>query len=541
MSVKTCYLFVTGGVVSSLGKGISASSIAALLIERGLKVRIKKLDPYLNQDPGTMSPYQHGEVFVTHDGMETDLDLGYYERFTGVHATKNDSVTSGKIYSSVFRKERRGDYLGATIQVVPHIIDEIKEFILRDEGKEDVVICEIGGTVGDIEGLPFIEAIRQLRFDLGNKRTLFLHMTLLPYISGAKELKTKPTQHAVKELLSLGIQPDMLLCRADEAIADDVREKISLFCNVPKDHVFAAENVQSIYEVPLRYFEEKIDERVMNHFGFKDRKEIDLSPWIQLNHTIAFPEKRCRIAIVGKYAKLPDAYKSIYEALLHSGVFHKAQVDIDLVEASLEGEDLMHALYKADGIIVPGGFGERGLDAKLRAIQFAREKNIPFLGICLGMQLSVIEAARTILGWHDASSTEFKESTHPVVNLACQWKTETGIEYRSNADDLGGTMRLGAYPCVLQKNTKAYEAYNTDCIEERHRHRYEINPSYVQVLENSGLIFSGKSPDGALMEIVEYKDHPWFVATQYHPEYTSNPFKPHPLFRDFIKASLEKR
>ena len=537
---NTCYLFVTGGVVSSLGKGISASSIAALLIERGLNVRMKKLDPYLNQDPGTMSPYQHGEVFVTDDGMETDLDLGYYERFTGVPANKNDSVTSGKIYSRVFKKERRGDYLGATIQVVPHIIDEIKDFIKNNNGDEDIVICEIGGTVGDIEGLPFIEAIRQMRFDLGKDRTMFLHMTLLPFISCANELKTKPTQHSVKELLSLGIQPDILLCRSDKSIPKSEREKISQFCNVSYENVFSAENVESIYQVPIKYYEEGIDKQVCKHFNFSIEKHSNLKRWNDFVNIIKNPEKEIKIAIVGKYDKLPDAYKSIYESLLHSGVFFKSKVNVDLINADLNDKSFFERIKKANGIIVPGGFGIRGFDAKLEAIKYARCNKIPFLGICLGMQLSVIEGCRNILNLEGSSSLEFDVNTpYPVISLAEKWIKNGKEEYRTSHDDLGGSMRLGAYECVIKKDTLSYNAYGIEKISERHRHRFEVNPDYVELLEGNGFVFSGKSPDGNLMEIIEYIDHPWFVATQYHPEYKSRPFDPHPLFRDFLKASID--
>ncbi|MBI1954173.1 MAG: CTP synthase [Proteobacteria bacterium] len=532
------FIFITGGVVSSLGKGIAAASLGVLLQEHGFKVRIRKLDPYLNLDPGTMSPYQHGEVFVTEDGAETDLDLGHYERFTNINATKNDNTTAGKIYSSVFAKERRGDYLGKTIQVVPHIIDEIKSFITSHLDFEDFVIYEIGGTVGDIEGLPFIEAIRQLRHDLGMERTLFIHVTLLPYIDVAQEIKTKPTQHSVKELLSLGIQPDILLCRTNRPITLDIKNKLGLFCNVKTERVIAAYDVKNIYEVPLIYHQEGLDDQVCQYFKTSPQTKTFLKNWDNLLHIIQNPKKVVKVGIVGKYTQLPDAYKSLLEALAHGGIAHHVKVDLELISADQENDEFLKEL---DGIVVPGGFGPRGIEGKLKAIQFAREKNVPFLGICLGMQLSIIEVARNLLNLEDASSTEFGPTPHPVIGLMREWLENGTKIHRSPQHDLGGTMRLGKYPCRLLPGSKAFAAYQTNEISERHRHRYEVNLHYKEKLEKAGLCFSGMSPDGTLTEIVEYKNHPWFIAVQFHPELKSRPFTPHPLFKAFIGAILAQK
>ena len=531
------FIFITGGVVSGLGKGIAAASLAALLKALGYKVKIRKLDPYLNQDPGTMSPYQHGEVFVTDDGCETDLDLGHYERFTGISCTKNDSVTSGKIYSNVFAKERKGVYLGATIQVVPHIIDEIKAFVLNETQDLDFVICEIGGTVGDIEGLPFLEAIRQLRNQLGTKRTLFLHTTLVPYISAAKELKTKPTQHSVKELLSYGIQPDVLLCRATEKLSNEIKSKIALFCNVDPRRVISAPDVAHIYQVPLVYFEEGLSREICSYFELEE-KQPDLTQWLHTKDQLEQKTKDVTIGIVGKYSKLPDAYKSILEALTHAGLENKARVNVKLIEAT-EDFDPKESLKECEGVIVPGGFGFRGIEAKLKAITYARENKIPFLGICLGMQLTIIEAARNLLGLKEANSTEFGPTPDPVIGLMTEWIQGQQVHQRDLSTDLGGTMRLGAYPCVLKDHSLAKNVYKNKEISERHRHRFEVNFNYKSDLESVGLVFSGLSPDGKLTEIIEREDHPYFIAVQFHPEFKSRPFAPHPLFKELITKALE--
>jgi CTP synthase len=535
----TKFIFVTGGVVSSLGKGIAASALGALLQARGYSVRLRKLDPYLNVDPGTMSPFQHGEVYVTDDGTETDLDLGHYERFTGVSARASDSTTTGKIYSTVLAKERRGDYLGATIQVVPHIIDEIKAFITSDLTDEDFVICEIGGTVGDIEGLPFLEAIRQLSNDLGRENTLFVHLTLLPYIATAGELKTKPTQHSVKELLSFGIQPDILLCRSDRPISEDAKHKLGLFCNVRPERVIEAQDIDTIYQVPARYHEEGLDLQVCQYFGLKAEDDLDLSRWNKIVDRIRHPDGQVNIAIVGKYVSLLDAYKSLSEALIHGGIANNVRVKITWLDAE-NTKDLEDELVGMHGVLVPGGFGERGIEGKLKAIRMAREKKIPYLGICFGMQLAVIETARNLLGIKGASSTEFGPTTAPVIGLMTEWMDGKTLQQRSQDGNLGGTMRLGSYRCKLKDGSLAHKIYGNSSILERHRHRFEVNMTYLKQLESAGLLFSGLSPDGQLPEIVELKDHPWFIGVQFHPELKSRPFDPHPLFVSFVAAAIHQ-
>ena len=534
------YIFVTGGVVSSLGKGLSSASLAYLLQSRGFKVRIRKLDPYLNVDPGTMSPYQHGEVYVTDDGAETDLDLGHYERFTGVPAKRSDNVTTGQLYMDVLSKERRGDYLGATIQVIPHVTDAIKAFAKSDLTDEDFVLCEIGGTVGDIESLPFLEAIRQLGNELGREKSLFVHLTLVPFIASAGELKTKPTQHSVKELQSVGIQPDILLCRSEVDIPEEQRRKIALFCNIRPDAVIAALDVNSIYNVPLSYHAEGFDNEVCRHFDLLDNfPEPNLSVWRQISKTVEKPEGTVKIAIVGKYTSLLDSYKSLAEALIHGGIANNIKVEINWLDAEIfEKEDTIHHLDGVNGILVPGGFGERGAEGKIAAVQFARERRIPYFGICFGMQMAVIEAARNLSGIKGAGSTEFGNCDHPVVGLLTEWIKEGVTEERHDKDDLGGTMRLGAYDCDLIPNSRVRDIYGTDKISERHRHRYEVNIDYKERLETAGLIFSGMSPDKKLPEIVEIPDHPWFVAVQFHPELKSKPFDPHPLFKHFVSAAV---
>lgn len=537
--IGTKFIFVTGGVVSSLGKGIAASSLGALLQARGYSVRLRKLDPYLNVDPGTMSPFQHGEVYVTDDGTETDLDLGHYERFTGVSARASDCTTTGKIYSTVLAKERRGDYLGATIQVVPHIIDEIKAFITSDLTNEDFVICEIGGTVGDIEGLPFLEAIRQLSNDLGRKNTLFVHLTLVPYIAAAGELKTKPTQHSVKELLGFGIQPDILLCRSDRSIPEDAKHKLGLFCNVHPERVIEAQDIDTIYQVPARYHEEGLDLQVCKYFGLKVEDDIDLSRWHKVVDRIRHPDGQINIAIVGKYVSLLDAYKSLSEALIHGGIANNVRVNVTWLDAESTA-DFEDELVGMHGVLVPGGFGERGIEGKLKAIRIAREKKIPYLGICFGMQLAVIEAARNLLGIKGASSTEFGPTTAPVIGLMTEWMDGETLQQRSHEGNLGGTMRLGSYRCKLKEGSLVHKIYGNSTIHERHRHRFEVNMTYLNQLERAGLHFTGLSPDGQLPEIVELKDHPWFVGVQFHPELKSRPFDPHPLFVSFVAAAIHQ-
>jgi CTP synthase len=537
----TRYIFITGGVVSSLGKGLGAAALGALLQARGFKVRLRKLDPYLNVDPGTMSPTQHGEVFVTDDGAETDLDLGHYERFTGVSARKSDNVTTGRIYSNVIARERRGDYLGATVQVIPHITDAIKEFIRYDVTDEDFIVCEVGGTVGDIESLPFLEAIRQFGNEVGIENALFLHVTLLPYIPAAGELKTKPTQHSVKELLSVGIQPQMLLCRADRPIPDNERRKIALFCNIRPERVIAALDVDTIYNVPISYHEEGFDDQVLAYFGLGQEKAPDLSRWTGIVQRVRAPEGEVTIGVVGKYTSLIDSYKSLAEALTHGGIANNIKVRLDWMDSQIfESEDAVSHLEHVHGILVPGGFGERGAEGKIRAAQFARERKVPYFGICFGMQMAVIEAARHMAGLPAANSTEFGPTNEPVVGLMTEWTRGNALETRRTDGDLGGTMRLGAYPAALVPGSRVQEIYGATEISERHRHRYEVNINYRERLEQAGLFFSGLSPDGVLPEIVELPDHPWFIGVQYHPELKSKPFDPHPLFTDFIRAAIEQ-
>jgi CTP synthase len=534
------FIFITGGVVSSLGKGLSSAALGALLQARGFKVRLRKLDPYLNVDPGTMSPYQHGEVYVTDDGAETDLDLGHYERFTGVSCRKTDSVTTGRIYSNVIAKERRGDYLGATIQVIPHVTDAIKEWIKADLGDEDFVLCEIGGTVGDIESLPFLEAIRQLGNELGKERAMFVHLTLVPYIPAAGELKTKPTQHSVKELQAVGIQPDLLLCRSDREIPADSRRKIAQFCNVRPSAVIQALDVDTIYAVPLAYHNEGYDGEVCRHFGI-EAKAPDLSKWQQVVDRIRAPEGEVNIAIVGKYTSLLDAYKSLAEALRHGGIANNVRVKLNWIDSEIfEREDTVQHLEGVHGILVPGGFGERGAEGKIQAARFARERQIPYFGICFGMQMAVIEAARNLAGVNKASSTEFGPSDEPVVGLMTEWVRGNVLEKRKQGGDLGGTMRLGAYECLLKSDSAVRGIYGKPEISERHRHRYEVNINYKDRLEQVGLSFSGMSPDGILPEIVEIPSHPWFIGVQFHPELKSRLFEPHPLFVSFIEAAVNQ-
>ena len=537
------YIFITGGVVSSLGKGLMAASLAGLLQARGYKVRIRKFDPYLNVDPGTMSPYQHGEVYVTDDGAETDLDLGHYERFTGVSAHQGDNITSGRIYQDIIAKERRGDYLGATVQVVPHVTDEIKDFALAGQDDHDFMLCEIGGTVGDIEGLPFMEAIRQLRNELEPWQTLSVHVTLVPYIAAAGELKTKPTQHSVRELASLGIKPDVLLCRAEHPIPESDRRKIAQFCNVRQEAVIPALDAPSIYAVPLQYHGEGLDTEVLRAFGITDAPDPDLSRWYDVVDRHSNPDGEVTIGVIGKYVGLQDAYKSLNEALVHGGMAHRVKVNIKWIDAEVfEGDDadIAARLEPMHAILVPGGFGERGSEGKIAAVRFARERKVPFFGICLGMQMACIEAARTA-GHSAASSTEFGETDEPVVGIITEWMSEEGLQTREAGGDLGGTMRLGAYEAKLAANSHVSKIYGgATSISERHRHRYEVNGAYIEPLEKQGLIFSGMSPDGLLPEIVERPDHPWFVGVQFHPELKSRPFDPHPLFAGFVGAALEQ-
>ncbi len=533
------FIFITGGVSSSLGKGLSAASLGALLQCRGYSVRIRKLDPYLNIDPGTLSPYQHGEVFVTDDGTEADLDLGHYERFTGVNAKGSDYCTTGKIYSTVLSRERRGDYLGATVQVIPHITDQMKTFILNETDGIDFVICEIGGTVGDIEGLPYLETIRQLKNDLGQERVMFIHLTLLPYVSTAGELKTKPTQHSVKELLRSGIQADLLLCRSDRPIPLDAKKKLAQFCNVPPQRVIAALDADNIYKVPMQYHAEGFDEQICKYFRIPTEK-LDLSVWEDIVKKIDADKKSITIGIVGKYVQLPDAYKSIFQALQHSGFINNLNIDVKLIDSEDENSCIQE-ITLCDGVIVAGGFGSRGIQGKIDAIQYLREQKIPTLGICLGMQLSIIEACRNLLGIKDASSTEFGPTLEPVICLMTEWLKENSVETRTVNENLGGTMRLGAYPCVIKRGTLAEKTYCTNTVSERHRHRYEISLKYKDKLQEKGLIFSGLSPDGQLPEILEYTNHPWFIAVQFHPELKSKPFDPHPLFVGLTKAACEHK
>ena len=535
------YIFITGGVVSSLGKGLASAALGALLQARGFSVRLRKLDPYLNVDPGTMSPYQHGEVFVTDDGAETDLDLGHYERFTGRSANRQDNITTGRLYQDIIAKERRGDYLGATVQVVPHVTDAIKEFIVTGNDGFDFVLVEIGGTVGDIEGLPFFEAIRQLGNELPRGQTVFIHLTLLPYIPTAGELKTKPTQHSVKELRSIGIQPDILLCRADREIPVNERRKIALFCNVRPSAVIQALDVKSIYDVPRAYHAEGLDREVLDAFGIAAAPEPDLARWTTIMDRITNPEGEVTIAVVGKYTGLLDAYKSLGEALVHGGIANKVKVKLDWIESEIfEQEDPAPFLDGVNGILVPGGFGERGSEGKINAATFARTRKVPYFGICFGMQMACIEAARNLCGIKNASSTEFGETSEPIVGMMTEWMRGNELEMRRAGGDLGGTMRLGAYDAVLAEGSRIARIYGSTRISERHRHRYEVNTRYRAELEKAGMRFAGMSPDGLLPETIEYPDHPWFIGVQYHPELKSRPFEPHPLFASFIAAAVEQ-
>ena len=535
----TRYIFITGGVVSSLGKGLMGASLAALLQARGYKVRIRKFDPYLNVDPGTMSPYQHGEVFVTDDGAETDLDLGHYERFTGVAARKTDNITSGRIYSDIIARERRGEYLGATVQVIPHVTDAIKAFARADTDGLDFVICEIGGTVGDIESLPFMEAIRQMAADVGRANCCYIHVTLVPFIAAAGELKTKPTQHSVAELRGIGIQPDVLVCRSEHPLPEGDRAKIALFCNVRKEAVIAALDAESIYEVPLQYHGEGLDDEVLHAFGISDAPPPDLTRWQDIADRIHNPEGEVTIGVVGKYTGMKDAYKSLTEALVHGGLANRVKVNIKWLDAEeFEGADVAERLEPMHAILVPGGFGERGSEGKIASVRFARERRVPFFGICLGMQMACIEAARNQAGIQGASTTEFGPTNEPVVGLITEWMSPEGRQRREAGGDLGGTMRLGAYPAELAHNSVAASVYGSSHVEERHRHRYEVNVAYRERLERAGLIFSGMSPDGLLPEVVERPDHPWFIGVQFHPELKSKPFDPHPLFAGFIAAAM---
>ncbi|MCW5731996.1 MAG: CTP synthase [Alphaproteobacteria bacterium] len=539
----TRFIFITGGVVSSLGKGLASAALGALLQARGYKVRLRKLDPYINVDPGTMSPYQHGEVYVTDDGAETDLDLGHYERFTGVPATRADNVTTGRIYQTVIARERRGDYLGATVQVIPHITDAIKAFIRSDVGEVDFVLVEVGGTVGDIEGLPFFEAIRQAGIEMGRDRALFVHLTLVPFIAAAGELKTKPTQHSVKELRSIGIQPDILLCRSDRPIPESDRRKMALFCNVRPEAVIQALDVRTIYEVPIAYHREGFDDQILRHFGLTDAPPPDLARWQEVVERVLSPEGEVTIAVVGKYTVLKDAYKSLAEALTHGGIANNVRVNLEWVDSSIFETDERLTVQHLDGvhgILVPGGFGERGAEGKIRAVTFARERKVPYFGICFGMQMAVIEAARNLAGINSASSTEFGATDEPVVGLMTEWMHDNQIQVRRQGGDLGGTMRLGGYVAALKPGSRAAEIYGRLSIRERHRHRFEVNTAYRERLEQAGMVFSGMSPDGLLPEIIELPDHPWFIGVQYHPELCSKPFEPHPLFASFIEAAVRQ-
>ena len=531
------YIFVTGGVVSSLGKGLSSASLAYLLQSRGFKVRIRKLDPYLNVDPGTMSPFQHGEVFVTDDGAETDLDLGHYERFSGISAKQSDNITTGQIYSDVLKKERKGKYLGKTVQVIPHVTDRIKEFIKKDIKNEDFVICEIGGTVGDIESLPFVEAIRQFSNDIGKKNTLFIHLTLVPYMKASDEIKTKPTQHSVKELRSIGIQPDIIICRCERNIPLDQKKKISLFCNVDITNVIQTIDVKTIYEAPISFNNENLDKQVLDYFKIKSRKNVNLNPWKKITKIVLNPKKYVNIAIIGKYVNLKDAYKSLDEALVHGGIHNNFKVNLIRIESdNLKPSEIKNKLKNVSGILIPGGFGKRGTDGKIAAIKYARINKIPFLGICFGMQMAIIEFARNVLKIKGASSSELNPKCTPVVGLIHEWKKD-GKTIKGTDKDLGGTMRLGSYNAELSSNSLIRSIYKSRIIKERHRHRYEVNINFKNQFEKKGLIFSGNSPDKNLPEIVELKNHPWFIGVQFHPEFKSRPLTPHPLFSSFIKAA----
>ncbi len=536
------YIFITGGVVSSLGKGIASAALGALLQARGYSVRLRKLDPYLNVDPGTMSPYQHGEVFVTDDGAETDLDLGHYERFTGVSASKADNVTTGQVYQEIINRERRGEYLGATVQVIPHVTDMIKDFVLSDAGDADFVLCEIGGTVGDIEALPFFEAIRQLKNELPPHQAIYTHLTLMPYIPSAGELKTKPTQHSVKELRSIGIQPNVLLVRADRDIPESERQKIALFCNVRPSAVVQALDARTIYEVPLAYHQQGFDNEVLQAFGIDDAPMPDLSGWENIVSRVLEPDGEVTIAVVGKYTVMQDAYKSLIEAIAHGGIANNVRVKIKWVDSSVfkAEEEAISALAGVHGILVPGGFGERGSEGKILAAKFAREREVPYFGICFGMQMAVIEAARNLLGEGSATSSEFGETKTPIVGLMTQWEKD-GIKHERGSDsNLGGTMRLGSYPATLKPGSRVARIYGSEHVEERHRHRFEVNMGWADRLAEHGVVFSGTSPDGTLPEIMEIPDHPWFIGVQYHPELKSRPFEPHPLFASFIEATVKR-
>ena len=531
------YIFVTGGVVSSLGKGLASASLAYLLKSQGYKVRIRKMDPYLNVDPGTMSPFQHGEVFVTDDGAETDLDLGHYERFTNISSKKSDNITTGRIYSDIIYKERKGSYLGKTVQVIPHVTDRIKEFIKKDITNEDFVICEIGGTVGDIESLPFLEAIRQFSNDNGKNKTLFIHLTLVPYMKASDEIKTKPTQHSVKELRSLGIQPDIVICRSERSIPLDQRKKISLFCNVPIDNVIETVDVKTIYEAPISFFKEKLDKQVLKHFKINSKRTANLKPWKKITDIILKTKTQINIAIIGKYVNLKDAYKSLDEALTHGGIDNKVKVNLIRIESdNLKSNKIKEKLKNVSGILIPGGFGKRGTEGKISAIRYARQNKIPFLGICFGMQMAMVEFARNVLKITNAGSTEFNNNCYPIIGLINEWN-KNGKIIKGTDKNLGGTMRLGLYKAKLKKNTKIKKIYKSQSIQERHRHRYEVNINLKDKFEKKGLIFSGISPDNKLPEIIELKDHPWFIGVQFHPEFKSRPLSPHPLFSSFIKAA----
>jgi len=531
------YIFVTGGVVSSLGKGLSSASLAYLLQSRGYKVRIRKLDPYLNVDPGTMSPFQHGEVFVTDDGAETDLDLGHYERFSGISAKKSDNITTGQIYSDVLKKERKGKYLGKTVQVIPHITDRIKEFIKSDIKNEDFVICEIGGTVGDIESLPFVEAIRQFANDIGKKNTLFIHLTLVPFMKASDEIKTKPTQHSVKELRSIGIQPDIIICRCEKNIPLDQKKKISLFCNVDIKNVIQTIDVKTIYEAPISFNKENLDKQVLSYFKIKSKKNVNLNPWKKITKIVLSTKKNVNIGIIGKYVNLKDAYKSLDEALVHGGIHNNLKVNLVRIESdNLKPSEIKNKLKGVSGILIPGGFGKRGTEGKIEAIKYARKNKIPFLGICFGMQMAIIEFARNILKIKKASSSELNSKCVPVVGLIHEWKKD-GKTIKGTNKELGGTMRLGSYPAELLNNSLIRNIYRSKIITERHRHRYEVNMNYKNQFEKKGLLFSGNSPDKSLPEIIELKNHPWFIGVQFHPEFKSRPLAPHPLFSSFIKAA----
>ena len=531
------FIFVTGGVVSSLGKGLSSASLAYLLQSRGFKVRLRKLDPYLNVDPGTMSPFQHGEVFVTDDGAETDLDLGHYERFSGVIAKKTDNITTGKIYNDVLKKERMGKYLGKTVQVIPHITNRIKEFIKNDSSKEDFVICEIGGIVGDIESLPFVEAIRQFANDIGKKNALFIHLTLVPYLKASDEIKTKPTQHSVKELRSIGIQPDIIICRSERSIPLEHRRKISLFCNVDIKNVIETVDVKTIYEAPISFFKEKLDVQVLKYFKLKSKKSVNLKPWKKITKIILQTKRQVNIALIGKYVELKDAYKSLDEALTHGGIENNTKVNLIRIDSEkLKISEVKSKLKDISGILIPGGFGKRGTEGKIQSIKYARKNKIPFLGICYGMQMAIIEFARNKLNLKNATSSEFDKKGIPIIGLINEWK-KNGKIIKGTDKNLGGTMRLGSYDAKLKHNSLIKKIYGKNLIKERHRHRYEVNINYMEKFEKNGMIFSGLSPDGILPEIIELKNHPWFIGVQYHPEFKSRPLAPHPLFSSFIKAS----